>query len=266
MPLGSNLCISCGSIINQPERKNSSNSNFTNNNVNSTMNTYPSNTPFPLAPQSQQRNKRGTIEFVSKKPNFLTSKEVKDIFIAYSVIYVGFVLRRIIFTDNTFLTSIIETIALIVSIFGVWFLIDKTISYLFHFYPKFVYDPEKSFMALIFAFIFIGFPPGYYKYRVWVNRLPKPNSIIKIQYITYLILISYGWVWYFLIILFPELIVLDIISIIPFVISLSVGLGILPFGSFKLVLKHNKYLYYLLALLTIGLFIGSYQFLLLSNF
>ena len=212
-------------------------------------------------PQQQQPNindpkvKRNIVEFVNIKPRLLTLSELKDVFLAYLVIYIGFISRRLILGNIELFDAIFETVALILGIFGVWLIIDKLISYHYHLYPKFIYDPEKTLMSMIFAFFFIGFPPSYFRYRIWLKKLPKPNNIIKIQFLSNAILIAYGFFWYILLYLhsLPEIFLL-----FPFIIAISVAIGILPFGNFKLILTWNRTLYIILIIATLILFIISF--------
>lgn len=262
---GTSICEACGKSV--PKTRNvDSTTNQYNQNSNSMFQNppvkqYNYNTPNQQIPQpdlNDPRIKRNIVEFVNIKPKFLTFSELKEVFSAYLVIYIGFILQRILFHDVELTEAIFETIALILGIFGVWLLIDKIVSYSYNLYPQFKFDPERIIMSLIFAFIFIGFPPGFFRYRIWVKKLPKPNNIIKIQYISSLILILYGYMWYILMVIHS---LTDIFYLFPFIIGISVGIGILPIGNFRLILKWNKFLYFVLLIITGVLIVLGFQML-----
>lgn len=276
---GTNVCEGCGKFVPNPSQNANSNINQTQIDINQNY-TYASGSSIPPNVQvsNQQpdltdpRVKRNVVEFVNIKPRLFTLSELKDVFFAYLVIYIGFISRRLFFGNIDLFEAIFETIALILGIFGVWLLIDKLISYRYHLYPKFIYDPDRTIMSMVFAFLFIGFPPGYFRYRIWLKKLPKPNNLMKIQFLSNIILILYGYVWYFIIIShsFSNILLvnhplLDIFFFFPFIISLSVGIGILPFGNFKLILTWNKYLYIILVALTVALIILSFPYLVLAT-
>lgn len=213
---------------------------------------------------SQVNNQVGGIELVAKKPRFITFDELKNLFLAYSVIYFGFTLRRVLITGNI-ISSVFETSVILVAIFGIWFLIDKFVSYHYNYYPKFIYHPEKAFTSLIFSFIFIGFPPGRYVYRIFNQKLPLPRDILKVHYLTYFFLTMYGWLWFYLI-TFNFIGNYKIFIIIPFIIAISIGIAILPFGSFKVIYDTNKSNYFILVFFVLTLFIESYPLLFVFNF
>ena len=260
---GTSICEACGKSVPKSLNGESSTAQY-NQNSNSMFQTPPVrqfnyNTPNQQIPQpdlNDPRIKRNIVEFVNIKPKLLTISELKEIFLAYLVIYIGFILQRMFFHDVELTEAVFETIALILGIFGVWLLIDKIVSYSYNLYPQFKFDPEKIIMSLIFAFIFIGFPPGFFRYRIWVKKLPKPNNIIKIQYISSLTLILYGYLLYILMAIHS---LSYIFYLFPFIIGISVGIGILPIGNFKLILKWNKFLYIMLLLITGLLIVLGFQ-------
>lgn len=220
------------------------------------------NQPQPQPDLNDPRVKRNIVEFVNTRPRLLTFSEIKEIFLAYLVIYIGFISRRILISSIDIFHAIFETIALILGIFGVWLLIDKIVAYRYNLYPKFKFDPDRIVMSMIFAFIFIGFPPGFFRYRIWVKKLPKPNNIMKIQFISNFTLILYGYIWLALLMNHS---LPDIFLFFPFIIGISVGIGILPVGNFRLVMAWNKYLYFLLLILTAVLIVASIPFLLKAS-
>ena len=265
---GTSICENCGKQVPKPdhpyEETKSSNQAIHNSNMfNSTPVSQSSynttNTTMPKPDLNDPRIKRNIVEFVNTRPRLLSISELKEIFLAYLVIYIGFISRRILIGNIDLIDAIFETVALILGIFGVWLLIDKIVAYRYNLYPQFKFDPERIVMSMIFAFIFIGFPPAYFRYRIWVKKLPKPNNIMKIQYISNMTLILYGYVWYALLINHS---LPDIFLFFPFIIGISVGIGILPVGNFKLILSWNKNLYILLLLLTFVLIIISLPLLL----
>ena len=256
---GSNLCESCGKLNVKPvTTNNNTTSNYSNINSTGSFTNFSVNQTNQYTTQNNPNARNNSIDFVQNKPKFFTFNEFKDILLAYTVIYIGFVSRRIVLSEKSLLVSIFETIALIVGIFGYWLIIDKIISYKHNLYPKFIFDPNKSLMAMFFAFIFIGFPPGYYKYRVWIQKFPQPNNIIKIQFLINLLLVLYGYMWFIAIINFPALFIGSVFLYFPFIISISVGFGILPIGTSSLMPKWNKYYYYFLVMITAALIVSSY--------
>ncbi len=262
---GTSICEACGKSIPKPAYNSTTNTQFNQNSnsmfQSSPVQQYNSNTANQNTSQpdlNDPRVKRNIVEFVNSKPKLLTITELKEIFLAYIVIYFGFIGQRLFLHDVELQQAIFETIALILGIFGVWLLIDKIVSYNYNLYPQFKFDPERILLSLFFAFIFIGFPPGYFRYRIWVKKLPKPNNIIKIQFISSLSLILYGYIWYFLIFTHS---LPDIFLFFPFIIGISVGIGILPIGNFRLILKWNKYLYIFLVIITVILTLLGFQML-----
>ena len=266
---GTSICEGCGKHVPKPSNTDgstnqldqSSNSMFKNEPLTQT----PANTTNQTVNQpdlNDPRVKRNIVEFVNTRPKLLTFSEIKEVFLAYLVIYIGFISRRIFFSNIDIFDAVFETIALILGIFGVWLLIDKFVSYWYNLYPQFKFDPDRIIMSMIFAFIFIGFPPSYFRYRIWVKKLPKPNNVMKIQYISNITLILYGYIWYFL--LFTHSLP-DIFLFFPFIIGISVGIGILPVGNFRLILTWNRFLYFLLISLTAILIIVSLPMLFKAN-
>lgn len=259
---GSNICEGCGKIVPEPSIV-SPNTNQPIQNSNSMFQNSPfQNQGVNFGNQTQQpanindpRVKRNIVEFVNVRPKFFVFKELKEIFLAYLVIYIGFISRRLFFSEIKLLDAIFETVALIIGIFGAWLVLDKIVSYSYNLYPQFKFDSEKIMMSMLFSFIFIGFPPGYFKYKIWLKKLPKPNNIMKIQYISNLLLLIYGYIWYFLLTSFD---LPSIFNYFPFIIAISVGIGILPIGNFRLILIWNRYLYFVLIALAIGLFVLSF--------
>ena len=262
---GSNICENCGRIVPKPQipQADTSQANYNSNSMFSsppiTQDNYtqPGQTP-PQPNLNDPRIKRNVVEFVNSRPKLLTFSELREVFLAYLVIYIGFILRRLVVGNIDLNVAIFETIVLILGIFGVWLLIDKIVSYYYNLYPLFKFDPERTIMSMIFAFIFIGFPPGYFRYRIWLKRLPKPDNIMKIQFLTNFLLIIYGYFWFVMLFIHQ---LPDIFKLFPFIIGISVLIGILPIGNFKLILSWKKSLYFMLLLLTILLVIVSFPFI-----
>ncbi len=266
---GMSICEGCGKQVPKSVEDNNntsasyqsyqnSNSMFSNNTTGYQQPPIQNQT-IPQPDLNDPRVKRNIVEFVNTRPRLLTFSEIKEIFLAYLVIYIGFISRRILISNIDLFHAIFETVALILGIFGVWLLIDKIVAYRYNLYPQFKFDPDRIVMSMIFAFIFIGFPPGFFRYRIWVKKLPKPNNIMKIQFISNISLILYGYIWLALLLNHS---LPDIFYVFPFIIGISVGIGILPVGNFRLVMAWNKYLYFLLLIMTFVLIILSIPFLL----
>ena len=266
---GTSICENCGKQVPKPNDPFQASANTSQGVYNSSsmfntgsMTQVTSNTTNNTIQKpdlTDPRVKRNVVEFVNTRPRLLTFAELREIFLAYLVIYIGFISRRILIGNIDIFDAIFETIALILGIFGVWLLIDKIVAYRYNLYPRFKFDPDRIIMSMIFAFIFIGFPPAYFRYRIWVKKLPKPDNIMKIQYITNMSLILYGYVWYALLINHS---LPDIFLFFPFIIGISVGIGILPVGNNRLILGWNRNLYFLLLFLTFALILLSFPLLL----
>lgn len=241
------MCTNCGAINKPPEDNRVNHS--TSASVDETH-TFGQQGMFSQT-QSQspptQPTKQSPVQFSAEKPPFVTPRELQELGLAYFFIVVGFAARRFILAGDL-LMSILEASILVLGIFGVWYLLDKAISYRFRLFSVFRFEPSRVPLAVLFSFIFVGFPPGYYRYVIWVKNPPVAKNILAIQFFSYAFLTTYGFMVWALVMVHPPL-ATTILAIFPLVISLSVGVGLLPLPRTpgRVLAKWNLRLYVLLA-------------------
>ena len=218
--------------------------------------------------------KGGNIELVSEKPKTFRLKEIRDILLAWAVVYIGFSIQRFVILYLTFSSDIttifesgffIQTFLFILAIFGPWFILEKIVSRYFHLYTEFNFDSNRAVFSFIAALIFFGIPPGYNSYKVHISHPPKGSDIPKIQMFVFTGLLVWGIIMLSIIVS-----ILQVYSInspiilfmeeIPFFLAISVGFNLIPFeGSAGwLIYRFSRPSY--LALIGMTILIGIISF------
>ena len=145
--------------------------------------------------------KGGNIELVSEKPTTFRLKEIRDILLAWAVVYIGFSIQRFVILYLTFSSDIttifesgffIQTFLFILAIFGPWLILEKIVSRYIHLYTEIKFDSNRAVFSFIAALIFIGIPPGYNSYKVHISHPPKGSDIPKIQMFVFTGLLVWG--------------------------------------------------------------------------
>ena len=220
--------------------------------------------------------KGGNIELVSEEPRMIRVKEIRDVLLSWSVIYLGFTLQRFIYLyllSGLDIAAIfqsgfyIQTFIFIIAIFGPWFILEKFVSRYFHLYTEFNFDSSRAIFSFLAALIFFGIPPGYNSYKVHISHPPKGSDIPKIQMFVFTGLLLWGFIMLSFIVYIVQIYNIQdpnviFIESIPFFLAVSVGFNLIPFeGSAGwLIYRFSRPSYIALICMTVLMILISFNF------